>query len=189
VPAGAAGVVRRDYRTLDHRRASDIAFEDVKLGVDALLGPKDGALPIVEEVADRAMAALCAEAVGCMTVLHRDTLAYVKQRKQFGRAIGDFQVIQHRLVDMMIALEQSKSMAMMANMKLGFPVKERARAVAAAKVQIGRAGRFVGQQAIQLHGGMGMSDELPVGHYMKRLMIIDTLFGNADHHQKRFAAM
>jgi len=189
VAANAPGVQRRDYRTVDHRRASDVTFDGVTLGADDVLGPKDAALPIVEEVADRAMAAMCAEAVGCMTVLHRDTLAYTKQRKQFGRAIADFQVLQHRMVDMMIALEQAKTMAIVANLKLGAAPKERARAVAAAKVQIGRSGRFVGQQAVQLHGGMGMSDELPVGHYMKRLMIIDTLFGSADHHQKRFASM
>lgn len=121
-----------------------------------------------------------------MQALHETTLAYVKTRKQFGRAIGDFQVIQHRCVDMMIQVESARSLALFAALA---PAAERPRAAAAAKVQIGKSGRFVGQQAVQLHGGMGMTDELNVGHYMKRLMTIDTMFGNADHHQRRFAAL
>lgn len=187
VDAKAKGVTRQDYRTVDNRRASDIAFEQAP--VLAVLGDPAGALPVVEAVMDRAIAWLAAEAVGAMQALHDTTLAYVKTRKQFGRAIGDFQVIQHRLVDMMMMVESSRSLAMLANLKADAEPAERAKAAAAAKVQIGRAGKFVGQQAVQLHGGMGMTDELDVGHYMKRLMMIDTCFGNADHHQRRFAAL
>lgn len=187
VPAEAAGVQRRDYRTIDRRRASDIDFDTV-VPAEALLGAENGAWPAVEAALDRVLAALAAEAVGCMKVLHADTLAYLKVRKQFGQELANFQVLQHRMVDMMIALEQAKSLAMAAAIRVdeGDPV-QRARACAAAKVQAGRAGRFVGQQAIQLHGGMGMTDELRIGHYYKRLMAIETMFGDADWHQRRFA--
>ena len=188
VDAHAKGVGRRDYRTVDNRHAADIAFEGVAVPAEALLGPADGALGIVERAVDHAIAALAAEAVGAMQVLHDTTLAYLKTRKQFGRPIGDFQVLQHRAVDMFVALEQARSMAIAATLKLKAPAKERARFCAAAKVQIGQSGRFVGQQAVQLHGGMGMTDELNVGHYMKRLMAIDMAFGNADWHLNRFAA-
>ncbi len=188
VDAGAKGLSRRDYRTVDNRHAADIAFEGVTVPAEALLGPVDGALPIVERAVDHAIAALAAEAVGAMQVLHEATLAYLRTRKQFGRPIGDFQVLQHRAVDMFVALEQARSMAIAATLKLKAPARERARFCAAAKVQIGQSGRFVGQQAVQLHGGMGMTDELNVGHYMKRLMAIDMAFGNADWHLNRFAA-
>lgn len=186
VDAKAAGVTRQDYRTVDNRRAADIEFKDAPA---VALGDAAGGLAAAEAVIDRAFAWLAAEAVGCMQALHDTTLAYVKTRKQFGRAIGDFQVIQHRLVDMMMQVEASRSLAMLATLKADAEPAERAKAAAAAKVQIGRAGKFVGQQAIQLHGGMGMTDELDVGHYMKRLMMIDTCFGNADYHQRRFAAL
>ena len=135
---------------------------------------------------DHGLAALAAEAVGAMQVLCDTTNDYLKTRKQFGVAIGSFQVLQHRMVDMWIALEQARSMAYMATLKLD-RAKERTKAAAAAKTTIGRSGRFVGYQAIQLHGGMGMSDEYKVTHYTKRLMMIDTLFGPADHHRARFA--
>ncbi|MFN4164457.1 MAG: acyl-CoA dehydrogenase family protein [Ferrovibrio sp.] len=187
VDANGAGVSRQDYRTVDNGRASDIAFE--KAPVLAVLGDPAGALPAVEKVVDQAIGYLAAEAVGAMAALHETTLAYAKTRKQFGRAIGEFQVIQHRLVDMMMQLESARSLSLLANLKMDAPAKERAKAAAAAKVQTGRSGRFVGQQAVQLHGGMGMTDELNVGHYMKRLMTIDTMFGHADHHQRRFAAL
>jgi len=182
----AKGVMRRDYRTVDNRRAADISFENAPA---VALGDPEAALPVVLAAVDRAIAYMAAEAVGAMHALHETTLAYVKTRKQFGRAIGDFQVIQHRMVDMMIQVETMRSMALYATLTVDHPVTERAKAAAAAKVQIGRSGRWVGQQAVQLHGGMGMTDELSVGHYMKRLMLLDTTFGHADHHQRRFAAI
>ncbi len=182
----AKGVNRQDYRTVDNRRAADISFE----AAPALaLGDPEAGLPIVERVVDSAMAYLAAEAVGAMQVLYETTLAYLKTRKQFGRAIGDFQVLQHRMVDMMIHVEQSRSLALYASLAQSRPATECAKAAAAAKVQVGKSGKWVGQQAVQLHGGMGMTDELTVGHYMKRLMMIDTAFGHADHHQRRFAAL
>ncbi len=182
----AKGVNRQDYRTVDNRRAADIVFEAVPA---VALGDAEAALPLVERVVDQAIAYLAAEAVGAMQVLHETTLAYLKTRKQFGRAIGEFQVLQHRMVDMMIHVEQSRSLALYATLALSRSATERAKAAAAAKVQIGKSGKWVGQQAVQLHGGMGMTDELTVGHYMKRLMQIDTAFGHADHHQRRFAAL
>ncbi|WP_298724941.1 acyl-CoA dehydrogenase family protein [uncultured Ferrovibrio sp.] len=187
VDANGKGVTRQDYRTVDNRRASDIQFDNVPvLGV---LGDPGNALETVEAVVDRAIGYLASEAVGAMQALYETTLAYLKTRKQFGRPIGDFQVLQHRMVDMMIHVESSRSLALLANLKADAAPAERAKAAAAAKVQIGKSGRWVGQQSIQLHGGMGMTDELNVGHYMKRLMMIDTYFGHADYHQRRFAAL
>jgi alkylation response protein AidB-like acyl-CoA dehydrogenase len=185
VEAGAAGVAARDYPTVDGGRASDISFENVALGAEALIGPADGALPLVEKVVDEALAALCAEGCGVLRRLHEDTLAYTKQRRQFGAPIGSFQVLQHRMADMYINLEQSISMTCMATLKLGRD-DERARACAAAKVQLGNACRFIGQSAIQLHGGMGMTDELAVGHYFKRATLIESAFGSTDHHLARY---
>ncbi|MDR3499539.1 MAG: acyl-CoA dehydrogenase family protein [Parvibaculum sp.] len=187
VDKSAPGVSTRDYPTVDGRRASEITFENVKVGADALIGAEGKGLPLVEKVTDQAIAALSAEAVGCMGELNKATVEYCKTRKQFGVPIGKFQVLQHRMVDMFMAYEQSVSMTYMVNLKLGENDAERVKAAAGAKVQIGKAGRFVGQQSVQLHGGMGMTDELNVGHYFKRLTMIDTQFGNVDHQLKRYS--
>ncbi|MGB3810931.1 MAG: acyl-CoA dehydrogenase family protein [Parvibaculum sp.] len=187
VDKNAPGVSTRDYPTVDGRRASEITFENVKVGADALIGAEGKGLPLVEKVTDQAIAALSAEAVGCMGELNKATVEYCKTRKQFGVPIGKFQVLQHRMVDMFMAYEQSVSMTYMVNLKLEENEAERVKAAAGAKVQIGKAGRFVGQQAVQLHGGMGMTDELNVGHYFKRLTMIDTQFGNVDHQLKRYS--
>nr|ART36747.1 D498 [uncultured bacterium] len=188
VDKNAPGISCRDYPTIDGQRASEISFENVKAGGNAVLGGVGAGLAILEEAVDRAIAAQCAEAVGCMRVLTDATVEYCKTRKQFGQPIGKFQVLQHRMVDMFMECEQSLSMTYMVNLKLDEGEAERIRAASAAKAQIGKAGRFVGQQAIQLHGGMGMTDELNVGHYFKRLTMIDAQFGNVDYHLKRFAA-
>jgi len=187
VDKSAAGVSTRDYPTVDGRRASEITFENVKVDADALIGEEGKGLPLVEKITDQAIAALSAEATGCMKELNTATVEYCKTRKQFGVPIGKFQVLQHRMVDMFMAYEQSVSMTYMVNLKLDEDGAERTRAAAGAKVQIGKAGRFVGQQAVQLHGGMGMTDELNVGHYFKRLTMIDTQFGNVDYQLKRYA--
>ena len=187
VDKSAAGVSTRDYPTVDGRRASEITFENVKVDADALIGEEGKGLPLVEKITDQAIAALSAEATGCMKELNTATVEYCKTRKQFGVPIGKFQVLQHRMVDMFMAYEQSVSMTYMVNLKLDENQDERTRAAAGAKVQIGKAGRFVGQQAVQLHGGMGMTDELNVGHYFKRLTMIDTQFGNVDYQLKRYA--
>jgi alkylation response protein AidB-like acyl-CoA dehydrogenase len=189
VEATAPGISRRDYPTIDGGRASEIAFDEVVLGPEALIGPADGASPLLEEIADRAMAALCAEAVGVMRRLQAGTVDYAKQRRQFGRPIGEFQALQHRMVDMFMAVEQAVSMSLLATLKLGAPAPERARAVSAAKVQIGEACRFVGQGAIQIHGGIGMTQEMPIGAWFKRATLLETEFGGVDHHLARFEAL
>jgi alkylation response protein AidB-like acyl-CoA dehydrogenase len=186
VDKSAKGVVTRDYPTVDGQRASEIVFENVVVGSDALLGPEGQAAPLVSEVVDEALAAVCAEACGVLRKLHEGTLEYTRQRKQFGAPIASFQVLQHRMVDMFIQVEQAVSMTYMAHIKLDEPAAERAKAVSAAKVQIGRACRFVGQNAIQLHGGMGMTDEMAIGHYFKRATMIEGLFGSVDHHLARY---
>ena len=189
VPADAAGVVIKSYATHDGLRTADIAFEDVEIGADAVLGDAENGLPLVERVADEARAALCSEAVGAMDEALKLTVDYLKTRQQFGTAIGTFQALQHRASDMFVALEQARGMALYATMAVGFnDPKERADAIAAAKVQVGRSLKFVGQQAIQLHGGVGMTMEYRIGHYFKRLTMIDSTLGDADFHVRRLAA-
>ncbi len=190
VAADAEGVTRRDYPTVDGLRASEVTLSGVKVAADALLGEEGQGLALVERVIDEGIMAVGAEAVGSMEVLYKDTVEYCKTREQFGQPIGKFQVLQHRMVDMFMEHEQSKSLMYMAAMRLdeGYG-PEAQKAVSAFKVQVGKSGRFVGQNAVQLHGGMGMTDELNIGHYFKRLTIIDTLFGNVDYHLKRFGRL
>ena len=170
--------------------AADLKLENVAVGADAMIGPAGAALPIVQRAIDRGIAALCAEAVGVMNALNKATLEYLKTRKQFGVAIGTFQALKHRMADMLIAAEQSRSMAVIAAVNADSDdAAERQRAIAAAKAYIGQAGRLVGQQAVQLHGGMGVVDEHIVSHYFKRLTMIDLTFGDADYHLGRFSDM
>jgi alkylation response protein AidB-like acyl-CoA dehydrogenase len=183
------GIVTRVYPTVDGGRASEIYFENVSIPADALIGEEGNGLPLVNKVIDEATAAVGAEAVGVLRKLHEGTLDYAKQRKQFGTAIGNFQVLQHRMVDMFIEVEQAVSMTYMATIKLDESDDERAKAVSAAKVRIGRACKFVGLNAIQIHGGMGMTDELAIGHYFKRASIIEGLFGSVEHHLKRYEGL
>lgn len=188
VDAAAPGLSRRGYPTQDGQRAAEIAFDSVRVDAANVIGDPENALPVVERVADVAMAALAAEAIGAMDEMLKLTVDYLKTRRQFGTTIGSFQVLQHRSSEMFIALEQARSMAMFAAMMAQDEnVEERRKAIAAAKVQIGRSGRFVGQQAIQLHGGVGMTMEYKVGHLFKRVTMIDTLFGDADHHLSKLA--
>ena len=182
----APGLSTQDYPTVDGRRASEVRFEGVRLPGEALLGEEGRSLPLIEQVLDEATAALCAEALGVMRGLHEATLDYARQRRQFGKPIADFQVLQHRMVDMFMALEQSVSMTYMATLKLDAPAEERAKAVSAAKVQVGQACRFVGQNAVQIHGGIGMTDELALSHYFKRATMIEGQFGSVDHHLRRY---
>ena len=186
VETHATGIATRDYTTVDGHRASEIAFDHVLVGAEALLGDEGKALPLIELVLDEARAALCAEALGVMSELQRQTIDYVKQRKQFGVPIGAFQVLQHRLVDMFMQVEQSISMTYMATLKLGEPAPERAKAVSAAKAYIGRACRFVGQNAVQTHGGIGLTEELALSHYFKRAAMIESQLGSVDFHLARY---
>jgi pimeloyl-CoA dehydrogenase small subunit len=190
VDATAPGMSRRGYLTQDGLRAAEISLSGVRVSPDAAIGKPGAALPLVERVVDGAIAALCAEAVGAMAAMHEMTVDYLKIRTQFGTPIGSFQALQHRAVDMLMALEQARSMAMFATMMADEPdAAERRQAIAAAKVQIGRSARFVGQQAIQLHGGIGMTMQYKVGHYFKRTTMIDLMFGNADYHLRELARM
>jgi pimeloyl-CoA dehydrogenase small subunit len=189
VDARAKGVSRRDYPTMDGLRASEITFENVEIPAENLIGPRDDGLPVIEQITDEAIAAHCAEALGAIRVMQESTVEYSKTRKQFGVPIGKFQVLQHRMVDMFMQVEQSASMVLMVTLKLGARADERKKAASAAKVQIGKAGRIVGQGAVQILGGMGMTDELALGHYFKRVTMIDTLYGNTDHHLARYASL
>jgi pimeloyl-CoA dehydrogenase small subunit len=189
VDARAKGVSRRDYPTMDGLRASEITFENVEVPAENLIGRHDDALSVIEQITDEAIAAHCAEALGAMRVMQESTVEYSKTRKQFGVPIGKFQVLQHRMVDMFMQVEQSASMVLMVTLKLGERAQERKKAASATKVQVGRAGRFVGQGAVQILGGMGMTDELALGHYFKRVTMIDTLYGNTDHHLARYASL
>jgi pimeloyl-CoA dehydrogenase small subunit len=183
IDAAANGVTTRGYGTVDGLRAAEVTLASVRVDRRAAIGEPGAAFPLIERIADMAMAALAAEAVGAMAAMHETTVDYMKTRKQFGVTIGSFQALQHRAADMLIGLEQARSMAMLATMMAASDdVRERRAAISAAKVQIGRSGRSVGQSAIQIHGGIGMTMEAKVGHYFKRLTIIDTLFGDADYH-------
>jgi pimeloyl-CoA dehydrogenase small subunit len=186
VDGNANGVSRRGYPTQDGLRAAEASLSGVEVPAGRVLS--DNALPIIERVVDEAIAALAAEAVGAMAEMHALTVDYLKTRKQFGVAIGAFQALQHRAVDMFVALEQARSMAMFATMMSAEDDAEvRSRAISAAKVQIGRSAKIVGHGAIQLHGGVGMTMELKVGHYFKRATMIDVMFGDADYHLAKLA--
>ena len=190
IPSDAKGLSRRDYPTVDGQRASELILDNVELDEASRLGEEGQGLNILQQAIDFATLAIGSEAVGCMEVLYKDTVEYCKNREQFGQTIGKFQVLQHRMVDMFMEHEQSKSLMFMAAMRWdeGYGA-EAQKAVSAFKVQVGKSGKFVGQSAVQLHGGMGMTDELNIGHYFKRLTIIDTMFGNVDHHLKRFGSL
>ncbi len=188
VDAKANGLTRRGYPTQDGMRAADVTLSAVKVSPEAVLAGPDKGLAVLERVVDEAIAALSAEAVGAMAGLHELTVDYLKTRKQFGVPIGSFQVLQHRAVDMLTALEQARSMAYYATMMAADEdAKERRKAMSAAKVQIGRSAKHIGQDAIQLHGGIGMTMEYKAGHYFKRLTMIDMAFGDADHHLRELA--
>ncbi len=188
VDASASGISKRDYPTIDGLQASEINFENVSVSADDVLGEVGNGLSLLELGINNGILAVGAEAVGAMEVLYKTTVEYCKTREQFGQPIGKFQVLQHRMVDMFMEHEQAKSLLYMAALRMSEDDEVEARkAISALKVQIGKGGRFVGQNAIQLHGGMGMTDELNVGHYFKRITAIETLFGNVDHHLKKYA--
>lgn len=185
--APPAGLTVHGYRTIDDRRAADLIFNDVRLPADALL--QTDAWPSLALARDEGAAAVCAEAVGAMRKVLADTVDYSKQRQQFGQPIGSFQVLQHRMVDMYMELEQAVSAAYLAVLNLDAEPDVRARAVSAAKATVGRAARFIGQNAVQLHGGMGMTEELAIGHYFKRLTALQYEFGSTDYHRARYAKL
>ncbi|WP_458095715.1 acyl-CoA dehydrogenase family protein [Roseomonas sp. WA12] len=183
VDADAPGVTRRGMLTQDGQRVAEIAFDGVRIPADRVLGEVDGGFSLAERVVDVALAAICADSLGAMEELHRMTVDYLKTRQQFGVAIASFQALQHRAADMLVAVEQARSMAMYAAMMAEeVDAKERRPAIAAAKAQVNRSGRLVGQEAVQLHGGIAMTWEYKAGHLFKRLTANDMLFGDTDHH-------
>jgi pimeloyl-CoA dehydrogenase small subunit len=188
VDASAQGLSRQGYATIDGQRAAEVTLAGVRVSAADAIGEPGNAFPLIERVADIAIAALCAEAVGAMAAMHELTVDYLKERKQFGVPLGKFQVLTHRAADMLVTLEQARSMAMLAAMTADEEsADERRRAISAAKVQVANSGRSVGQQAIQLHGGIGMTMEYKVGHYFKRVTAIEKLFGDATHHLNMLA--
>jgi pimeloyl-CoA dehydrogenase small subunit len=188
VDSQAPGVECRGYVTQDGTLAADLRFSQVRVAGDALIGEPGEAWPVIERVVGDALAALCAEAVGAMARALEITVEYLKVRKQFGVPIGSFQALQHRAVDMLVMVEQARSMALYAAMMSTEPdVAARARALSAAKHLVGRAGRLVGEQAVQLHGGIGMTEECQVGHYYRRLTMFELLFGDSHHHLRLLA--
>ncbi len=181
--AKSPGIVRRDYPTVDGFRASEIYFENAAIPGDALVA---GGIDLIERIVDEATVAVCAEARGVGLKLHQGTLDYARQRQQFGQPIARFQVLQHRMVDMFMEVEQIASMTLMATLKLDLPPAERMAAVSACKAKTTRAIKFTGQNAIQTHGGIGITQELAIGHYFKRATMIEGQFGSADHHLDRY---
>jgi alkylation response protein AidB-like acyl-CoA dehydrogenase len=186
IDANIPGITRRDYPCVDGFQASELYFENVAIPGDALLA---GGLPLIEQIVDEATVAVCAESIGVMAKLHQGTLDYSRQRQQFGQPIGRFQVLQHRMVDMFMELEQARSMVTMAMLKLGLPAAERKAAVSQCKAKVSRACTFVGQNAIQTHGGIGITQELAIGHYFKRATMIANQFGSADFHFDRYEGL
>jgi len=189
VDAKSEGVATQAYRTQDGGRAAEVRLENVLVSADQLLGTEGEALSVIESVLDRATLAICAEAVGAMEVIIQKTVEYTKTRVQFGVPIAKFQALQHRMADMFIEQQQAKSIVLMAAMKLDQDSADSAKAIAAMKSLVGRASRKVGQEAIQIHGGIGVTDELDVGHYFKRMTMIELLFGNSDYQTQRFAEL
>jgi len=190
VPADASGVSRRDYRTIDCQRAADITFSNARVPASALLGTAGAGWDILDAAADYGATLLCAEAVGVMDALNAATLEYLKTRQQFGVPIGKFQALQHRMAEMFMQAEQARSMATLAAVKVSSTdPDERRRNVSAAKARVGQALKYVGQQAVQLHGGMGVTNELPAAHHFKRLTMIELTLGDTDHHLARFASL
>jgi len=187
VEAGADGVARRAYKTVDAHAAAEITFDDLRVGPDALLGEAGGGLPALEATVRDATLAVCAEAAGILRAMHDKTVDYSKQRIQFGVPIGSFQALQHRMVDMLMACEQIRSLLYRAVMLAADDSPDAGRAISELKYMIGTAGRKVAEEAVQIHGGMGVTWELDIAHYFKRLTAIDILFGNADHHLDRLA--
>jgi alkylation response protein AidB-like acyl-CoA dehydrogenase len=177
----------RGFKTIDGRRAAEVALNGVEVPADHLLGSEGEGVAILEACRDRAIAALCAEALGAMGELNSATLEYAKTRKQFGVPLGSFQVLQHRMVDMFVALEEATSLTQYLNLSLARGEPQVSKVASGAKTKVGYAAKFVAEQAVQLHGGMGMTDELNVGHYFKRISSINVQFGDPGYHLTRYA--
>lgn len=183
------GIINKSYETVDGHRAADLWFNKVVVADAELLGELDNALPVIQKIIDKATLAICAEAVGAMEVSYKKTVEYTKIRKQFGHEISTFQALQHRMAKMFIEHEQAKSILLMAALNLDDQGGYNPKVVSAAKSRIGKAARLVGQEAVQIHGGIGCTDELDIGHFFKRLTTVQYMFGSTDYHTQRFSAL
>jgi alkylation response protein AidB-like acyl-CoA dehydrogenase len=189
VAKDADGLQVSGGRAVDHRRNAQLRLDSVQVSAGDVIGPVGGGLPLLQEAVDRAIVARLAEAMGAMDACFEQTMEYLKTRKQFGKTIGSFQALQHRAVDMAIACEEARSMTYLATMALDGDTAERRRIVSSAKARVGQTSLYVGRQGVQLHGGIGFSDELPISHYLKRMTMIDMAYGNADHHRSIVAGL
>lgn len=187
VDTKAEGVTVDSFPTVDGQQASEVTFENVFVHADNMLGELDRGFTLLQDIAIDGILALAAEAVGAMEILYKDTVAYTQEREQFDHSLADFQVLQHRMVDMFMEYEQCKSMLYRATLEVVQNGREAMRTVHALKYMVGKVGTFIGENAVQLHGGMGVTEELRIGHYFKRLLVIDAQFGNSDHHLSCFA--
>ena len=187
VDTKTAGVTVDSFPTVDGQQASEVTFENVFVHADNMLGELDRGFTLLQDIAIDGILALAAEAVGAMEILYKDTVAYTQEREQFDHSLADFQVLQHRMVDMFMEYEQCKSMLYRATLEVVQNGREAMRTVHALKYMVGKVGTFIGENAVQLHGGMGVTEELRIGHYFKRLLVIDAQFGNSDHHLSCFA--
>ena len=187
VDTKAEGVTVDSFPTVDGQQASEVTFENVFVHADNMLGELDRGFTLLQDIAIAGILALAAEAVGAMEILYKDTVAYTQEREQFDHSLADFQVLQHRMVDMFMEYEQCKSMLYRATLEVVQNGREAMRTVHALKYMVGKVGTFIGENAVQLHGGMGVTEELRIGHYFKRLLVIDAQFGNSDHHLSCFA--
>lgn len=187
VDTKAEGVSVVSFPTVDGQQASEVTFENVYVSADNMLGELDKGFTLLQDIAIDGILALAAEAVGAMEILYKDTVTYTQEREQFDHRLADFQVLQHRMVDMFMEYEQCKSMLYRATLEVVQNGREAMRTVHALKYMVGKVGTFIGENAVQLHGGMGVTEELRIGHYFKRLLVIDAQFGNSDHHLSCFA--
>ncbi|MFM7848691.1 MAG: acyl-CoA dehydrogenase family protein [Rubrivivax sp.] len=189
VPGDSQGLTRRPYPLVDAGWGADVKLDGVAVDEAARLSPRDGGHAVLEAANARGLAAMGAEAVGLVDLLLKQTIAYTSQRRQFGQAVARFQSLRHRMVDMFMQAEQLRSIVVLATLRLAEGHPDLPRALSALKVQLGKVGRFVSQQSVQLHGGMGMTDDIVIGHAFKRLLALDAQLGNVDHHLQRFAAL
>ena len=187
VDTKAEGVTVESFPTVDGQQASEVTFENVYVSADNMLGELNQGFTLLQDIAIDGILALAAEAVGAMEILYKDTVAYTQEREQFDHSLADFQVLQHRMVDMFMEYEQCKSMLYRATLEVVQNGRDAMRTVHALKYMVGKVGTFIGENAVQLHGGMGVTEELRIGHYFKRLLVIDAQFGNSDHHLSCFA--
>ncbi len=186
VDSDTKGLEKQNFPTVDGLRASEITLENVEVGIERIIGDIDKGFEILKAVSNNGILALCAEAVGAMEILYKDTVEYTQQREQFDHPLSDFQVLQHRMVDMFMEYEQCKSLLFRATMETIQDPEMAQKTIHALKHLIGKSGIFVGENAVQLHGGMGVTEELRIGHFFKRLLVIDSQFGNADFHLDKF---